>query len=206
MHRDLKPENILFMRDNTVKLADFGMAHDCMPDYAKYTNSVTTACYRDPQLLLGTRMYGQEIDMWSVACILGELLFCAKMIPADPKAKAEDERENSDFYLNCIWSLCGTPTYEEVGDWPADVRDNVMKVVRGPKVARAIQKKLGTNNMNVMRAKFFTRAAVDLLEKMLVISPKKRLSAEQALQHAYFSSEYPRPYEKHLMVPLDLKK
>ena len=72
IHRDLKPENILIM-DDCLKLADFG---SCRGIYSKqpYTEYISTRWYRAPELLLGQRLYSTGVDVWSLGCIMGELL------------------------------------------------------------------------------------------------------------------------------------
>ena len=39
----------------------------------KYTNRVVTLWYRPPELLLGEKEYGPEVDMWGAGCIIAEL-------------------------------------------------------------------------------------------------------------------------------------
>lgn len=38
------------------------------------TQEVVTQYYRPPEILMGAKHYGYEIDMWSVGCIFAELL------------------------------------------------------------------------------------------------------------------------------------
>lgn len=74
LHRDLKPQNILIDKQGTVKLADFGLARfDTIP-MKGYTNEVITLWYRPPEVLLGNRKYKGEIDVWSVGCIMAEMV------------------------------------------------------------------------------------------------------------------------------------
>lgn len=75
LHRDLKTSNILMNNQGEIKLADFGMArYTGDPPPPNLTQLVVTLWYRAPELLLGTKTYGFEIDLWSVGCIFGELL------------------------------------------------------------------------------------------------------------------------------------
>lgn len=73
IHRDLKSSNILITEFNEVKLADFGLSRQ-MGLERDYTNNVITRWYRPPELLLGCTKYKNSIDMWSIGCILAELL------------------------------------------------------------------------------------------------------------------------------------
>lgn len=75
IHRDLKPENILINNQGIVKLADFGLARELPKDESLLmTKNVCTIWYRSPELLYGCSQYGKEIDIWSLGCILAELL------------------------------------------------------------------------------------------------------------------------------------
>ena len=70
IHRDIKPGNLLYFENTkTCKLIDFGM---CKPMYHKaqsHTHAITAA-YRPPELFLGTRSYGAEVDIWSIGATL----------------------------------------------------------------------------------------------------------------------------------------
>ena len=74
LHRDLKTSNILMNNRGQIKIADFGMARYYGDPPPKLTQLVVTLWYRAPELLLGAEKYGAEVDMWSLGCILGELL------------------------------------------------------------------------------------------------------------------------------------
>ena len=66
IHRDMKGSNILINNRGELKLADFGLARFYQKRRrADYTNRVITLWYRPPELLLGTTVYGPEVDMWS---------------------------------------------------------------------------------------------------------------------------------------------
>jgi cyclin-dependent kinase 2 len=86
MHRDLKPQNILVDASHTaVKVADFGLARSFLPPFKAYTDKVVTLWYRAPELLMGVNSYSTAIDMWSVGCILAE------MLNREPLFRAESE-------------------------------------------------------------------------------------------------------------------
>lgn len=78
LHRDLKPSNILLNSDCLVKVADLGLARSvavkeegAAPVLTEY---VATRWYRAPEILLGSQKYTKGVDMWSLGCILGEMV------------------------------------------------------------------------------------------------------------------------------------
>lgn len=84
IHRDLKTSNLLMTNRGMIKIADFGLARYFGEPVGNMTQLVVTLWYRygyfnymsnrrAPELLLGTKEYGTEIDMWSIGCIFGEL-------------------------------------------------------------------------------------------------------------------------------------
>ncbi|XP_070712411.1 cyclin-dependent kinase 7-like, partial [Pempheris klunzingeri] len=106
LHRDLKPENILIAPDGTIRITDFGLAriyghfHDI-----EMTANVVTRWYRSPELLYGSTLYGEGVDVWALGCIFAELFLKAPLFPGD-----------SDLsQLNEIFEKLGTP---DESTWP----------------------------------------------------------------------------------------
>jgi serine/threonine protein kinase len=73
-HRDLKPANILLTDDLQVKIADFGIARQMHYPFHVYTNRIMTLWYRSPEILLGEDAYDTSVDLWSLGCILAEMV------------------------------------------------------------------------------------------------------------------------------------
>ncbi|UYI26335.1 cell division protein kinase [Encephalitozoon cuniculi] len=97
VHRDLKPSNILLMRDGGLRIADFGLARAIGN---QMTNLVVTLWYRPIEILLGSETYDESIDMWSVGCVVGE------MLRGEPILAGEGEMDQ----LDRIFRLLGYPT------------------------------------------------------------------------------------------------
>merc|ERR1711962_754927 len=93
IHCDLKPENILLKQQGRsgIKVIDFGSS--CYEHQRIYTY-IQSRFYRAPEVILGAR-YGMPIDMWSLGCILAELLTGYPLLPG------EDEGDQ----LSCIIEL-----------------------------------------------------------------------------------------------------
>ena len=104
IHRDIKPSNIL-LKDGILKLADFGLARAITPSKEILSPDVVTRCYRCPELLLGETRYSFAVDIWSVGCVLAEL------INKQPLFVGTTDVDQ----LHKIFVVVGTPTAQE---WP----------------------------------------------------------------------------------------
>eukprot|EP00882_Tetradesmus_deserticola_P006949 GHRQ01007320.1.p1 GENE.GHRQ01007320.1~~GHRQ01007320.1.p1 ORF type:complete len:371 (+),score=115.59 GHRQ01007320.1:156-1268(+) len=80
-HRDIKPQNLLVNTENhQLKLCDFGSAKVLI----KAEPNISYICsryYRAPELIFGATDYTSAIDVWSVGCVLAELMLGQPMFP-----------------------------------------------------------------------------------------------------------------------------
>ncbi|KAL2510329.1 Protein kinase superfamily protein [Forsythia ovata] len=183
LHRDLKTSNLLLNNRGELKICDFGLARQYGSPLKPYTHLVVTLWYRAPELLLGAKQYSTAIDMWSLGCIMAELL------SKEPLFNGKTEFDQ----LDKIFRILGTPN-ETI--WPG------FSKLPGVKV------NFVKHQYNLLRRKFpatsFTGSPVlsdagfDLLNKLLTYDPDKRITAEAALNHEWFR-EVPLPKSKEFM-------
>lgn len=80
-HRDIKPENCMVNKDTfELKLCDFGSTK-FEKDSIPFTEYICTRWYRAPECILTKGLYGASIDIWSVGCMLFELLTFQPLFP-----------------------------------------------------------------------------------------------------------------------------
>ncbi|KAJ7299999.1 hypothetical protein O6H91_13G014000 [Diphasiastrum complanatum] len=171
LHRDLKPSNILInCEDCLLKICDFGLARPSLDD-GSLTQYVVTRPYRAPELLLGSRLYTVAVDMWSVGCILVE------MLTGEPLFPVRSRQEHPVQHLRLITELLGSP---DVSDFSflqhEEARVQIHSSLSGRKPKPLAEKYPHVNS-----------SAWDLVEKLLRFDPTKRLTAEEALEHPYLA-------------------
>lgn len=183
IHFDMKPGNVLVNPDCYLKICDFGLARIIT---SKFENSglsqnVVTRGYRAPEILLCCKRFvPKAIDMWSVGCILAELI---SNRPLFVGKHFLDE-------LHKIINVTGSPTAED------------MESVTSEESIRHMQS--FSNRPKKPLGQLFPHAepvALDLLEKMLTFSSSKRITVEGALQHRFLHRYHDEANEPIALVP-----
>lgn len=178
IHRDLKPSNIAVNEDCELKILDFGLARHAEIEMTGY---VATRWYRAPEIMLNWQHYNHTVDIWSVGCIMAELLTSRTLFPGT---------DHIDQLMR-IMILCGTPDDEFLNKITSEEARNYIRSLP------VIKKK---NFKEVFRGA--NADAIDLLEKMLELDADKRPTAAEALAHAYLA-QYADPNDEPTAEPYD---
>jgi len=161
-HRDIKPPNVLIdPNTHMLKLCDFGSAKRLSPSEPNIAY-ICSRHYRAPELIFGATHYDCAIDVWSVGCViaemvLGEPIFCG---------------ESALDQLAEIIKILGTPTQAQV--LQMNPRSEEVKL---PKIKAKPWEKVLKNAEPLL---------IDLIGKILIYNPKERLKPAEALAHSYF--------------------
>ncbi|XP_061679009.1 mitogen-activated protein kinase 12 isoform X2 [Syngnathoides biaculeatus] len=178
IHRDLKPGNLAINQDCELKILDFGLARQADNEMTGY---VVTRWYRAPEVILSWMHYSQTVDIWSVGCIMAE------MLQGKPLFKGSDHLDQ----LTEIMKLTGTPPPEFLAKLQSDDAKSYIKSL----------KKVEKKDLH----KVFPNAnpqAVSVLEHMLLLDPESRATAADALSLPYFT-EFREPEEETEAQPYD---
>jgi len=166
MHRDIKPSNLLINNEGDLKVADFGLAIGAAGKSHQLISYVVTRWYRAPELLLDKKNYQPAVDLWSIGCILAEMLGCKPLFRGS----------SSRHQLHLILSVLGKPTSEDVASTANPRYHDMLNKMEARKA--------------VPWSKLYQNAppdALDLLEKLLSFNPEKRPTCEEALAHPYLA-------------------
>jgi len=171
IHRDLKPENILVKvcdGQYIIKLCDFGTGREHNDNLRKTDNAdVTPLWYRAPEAILNSYNYSQSVDMWALGCILVEIHTGVNLFQVDTN-------DCQELLIKMI-QYCGMPSEDIIEKFP----DSGYKVCLKQFCHQVSPRDYCLHNAS--------ENAIDLIKKLLVFDPEKRLTADQALRHPLFS-------------------
>ncbi|XP_045505204.1 mitogen-activated protein kinase 15 [Colias croceus] len=174
IHRDQKPSNVLIDSACRVKLADFGLARSVSSMYSGgeegadpcLTDYVATRWYRAPEILIASKNYTKGIDMWSLGCILGEMLTGSPLFPGTSTVNQ----------IERIMAALPRPSTEDITAVCTGYGSSLIR--------EQASTKAGVTSLHNMLS-CAPRDAAELVQHLLVFNPAKRLSAERALHHEY---------------------
>ncbi|KAI5068473.1 hypothetical protein GOP47_0016818 [Adiantum capillus-veneris] len=162
-HRDIKPQNLLVNpHTQQVKLCDFGSAKILV----KGEPNIAYICsryYRAPELIFGAVDYTTSIDIWSIGCVIAELLLGQALFPG----------ESSVDQLVEIIKVLGTPTREEIKCMNSSYNEHKFPQIKAHPWHKIFPKQTPPE-------------AIDLVSRLLQYSPNLRLTALEACAHSFF--------------------
>ncbi|CAA0820790.1 Shaggy-related protein kinase theta [Striga hermonthica] len=162
-HRDIKPQNLLVNpHTHQLKLCDLGSAKMLVPGEPN-VSYICSRYYRAPELIFGATEYTTAIDMWSVGCVMAELLLGRPLFPG----------ESSVDQLVEIIKVLGTPTREEIKCMNPNYSEFKFPQIKAHPWHKVFHKRMPPE-------------AVDLVSRLLQYSPTLRFSALEACAHPFF--------------------
>lgn len=160
IHGDLKPANILLNANPlTCVITDLGLAQGLWERLNKY---VVSRWYRAPEII-EKKTYSLSADMWSIGCILYELVTGDILFPGEP---------------------CGCLSPPDVNKKPSplEVKGGIWDLINQEQITHTALKKLS-------KMKNSNPYLVHLFSKLMMFDPSQRITAQKALEHPYFSRE-----------------
>ncbi|CAF4368248.1 unnamed protein product, partial [Rotaria socialis] len=174
IHRDLKPENIGIDAQSNVTILDLGLARTV--DGSEKTGYVVTRWWRAPEIIINQSKYDEKVDIWSVGCIMAELILLRPLFPG-----------TSQFtQLDAIFDVVGTPDIETLNE--------ISNAVSPASSAQKIQKpqqdfnklfgykydQTGENKISGVSSE-----GIDFLRSLLTFDPRQRPTVGEALKHPF---------------------
>lgn len=173
MHRDVKPHNIMIdHEERKLRLIDWGLAEFYHPG-KEYNVRVASRYFKGPELLLDHQEYDYSLDMWSMGCMVASMFF-----RKEPFFHGHDNYDQ----LVKIAKVLGTDDlfeYIQQYNMTLDPRydDLLGRHVRKP------WSRFVTSDVQHL----ITEEGLDFLDKLLVYDHMQRLTAQEAMDHAFFA-------------------
>jgi len=206
VHRDMKPSNLLLNSDCLMKVADFGLARSLkelqeqQSSNCVLTDYVATRWYRAPEILLGSTKYHYGVDMWSVGCILGEMIHGKPIFPG----------QSTINQLEKIMELTGMPSSKTIEGLGSQYAERMIDQTRGMDLPPG-----EGNDVYPRFQRTFPSASddgLDLMISLLKLDPNDRITAEDSLKHTYVAQFHDPAVEREarrsvvIPIPDDDKK
>ncbi|CAF3726201.1 unnamed protein product [Rotaria sordida] len=184
LHRDLKPANIGVDRHNNVSILDFGLAR--VASTGAHTDYVSTRWWRAPEIYVNEKKYNEKVDIWSVGCIMAELILLKPLFPG----------KDTIDQLNKIFDIIGTPdskTLQEICTPEASAY--ISRMEYKPKANFNELFGFKYDPLTETPISGVSSEGVDLLDRLLSFDPRQRPTAEETLNYPFLKL-YHEPMEE----------
>ena len=162
-HRDIKPQNLLVdTSTHALKICDFGSAKMLTPGEPNISY-ICSRYYRAPELMFGSTDYSTAIDVWSVGCVVAELLLGAPLFPGN---------SGIDQLVEII-KILGTPTREEILSMNSNYREFKFPHIKAMKWENVFGSEVD-------------KEALEVIANVLVYTPSDRFDGLQFCAHEWF--------------------
>ena len=176
MHRDIKFTNIAINSETKeLNIYDWGLSDFYIKDY-KYTLTIGSRYYKAPELFMEYKKYDYSIDMWSVGCLFGAMLFQLDVL---------FQGNSNQDQLVIIVKQFG---FEKINKFLEKYKGDCFLAQKMIKKIKNYQGKKWDEYINEKNKYLIDDNALDLLDKLLEIDPEKRIKAKEALNHPYFKA------------------
>ena len=148
--------------NHALKICDFGSAKRLIKGQVN-VSYICSRYYRAPELIFGATEYGNAIDVWSTGCVIAELLLGEPLFPG----------ESGVDQLVEIIKVLGTPTKEQIHSMNPNYSEFKFPSIKAHPWKQVFHKRRQPD-------------AIDMIQKVLVYEPTKRLTPLQVLAHPFF--------------------
>ncbi|KAJ1854071.1 Casein kinase II subunit alpha [Coemansia sp. RSA 1853] len=172
MHRDVKPHNVMIDHEQrTLRLIDWGLAEFYHPGM-DYNVRVASRYFKGPELLVDYTPYDYSLDMWSLGCMFGSMIF-----RKEPFFHGHD---NFDQLVKIV-KVLGTEDLVAYLKKYKIVLDEHYHKILGTYPRKSWHKFVTIENQ-----RFVSPEAIDFLDRLLRYDHMERLTAKEAMSHPYF--------------------
>ena len=176
MHRDIKLTNIAINKETKeLNIYDWGLSDFYIKDY-KYTLTIGSRYYKAPELFMEYKKYDCSIDMWSVGCLFGAMLFQINFL---------FQGNSNQDQLIVIAKQFG---FNKINNFLEKYKGSCFLAQKIINKIKKYEEKSWDEFINDKNKYLISEDALDLLNKLLEIDPEKRISAKDALNHPFFKS------------------
>eukprot|EP01108_Squamamoeba_japonica_P007262 TRINITY_DN6063_c0_g1_i2.p2 TRINITY_DN6063_c0_g1~~TRINITY_DN6063_c0_g1_i2.p2 ORF type:complete len:196 (-),score=91.83 TRINITY_DN6063_c0_g1_i2:54-641(-) len=173
MHRDVKPHNVMIDHERKqLRLIDWGLAEFYHADQ-DYNVRVASRYFKGPELLVDMQDYDYSLDMWSLGAMFGGIIF--------RREPFFHGRDNPD-QLAKIARVLGTDSlYRWVDKYGLTMSSSLAAVV-GRHPVKPFERFVTRECEHLC-----SEESLEFLGGLLRYDPAERLTAQEAMQAAYFA-------------------